>query len=263
MTSCNTLYADLLQRLLTFGETINTRNSTVKRLFAEKIVFTETPLVSLRKTAWRNALREWEWFMSGSNRIEDLHESVQPWWLPWADKDGRVNFNYSHQLRSYGSGFDSIAFLINAVKEHPHSRRNVITTWNTEEMVHLDCPITNCHGTVIQTFVSGPLLHLVTYQRSADAVCGLPHNWLQYWAFLLWLAYRTGYQVGTLTWIGGDVHLYDVHTDLARKILHCPETYPSCPELLYGPSGEDFKADDFSLSSEYLPVLKDRAEMVI
>jgi thymidylate synthase len=129
-------------------------------------------------------------------------------------------------------------------------------------MVSPETPITNCHGTVIQAFADGwNQLHLVTYQRSADVVCGVSHNWLQYWAFLLWLANVADLNVGSLTWIGGDVHLYEQHVPMARRLTELKDQQQ--PELLYTPSGGEFKADDFSLSSCYTPQISENVVMVV
>lgn len=262
------VYQNLIHHVIYKGQRIATRNSDVWRTFATPVKIARTPLISLRKTAWKNALREWEWFMSGSHNINDLHPSVHSWWKPWADKNGYVYYNYSQQFRRwcYGPGlFDQIEYLIEGIRDHPHSRRNVITTWNTGEMADPECPITNCHGTVIQAFVNpDDSLHLVTYQRSVDVICGLPHNWIQYWAFLLWLAYRSKRKVGELLWIGGDVHVYEKHYELATKIrtAELPNPY-AVPALIYLPTSEEFKADDFSLDSEYKPLILDRAEMIV
>lgn len=269
--SIDAAYAALLGRILCDGERIETRNSLCRRLIAEKIVFASTPLVSARKTAWKNCLREWEWFMSGSNSIHDLHPAVRPWWEPWADKRGLVANNYSQQFRCYGNTseivdrVDQIGILIDGIGEHPYSRRNVITTWNTADMISPVTQITNCHGTVIQAFVDVTnALHLLTYQRSCDMVCGVPHNWFQYWAFLLWTAHLTKHPVGSLTWIGGDVHIYETHDELARKIVSVSaERSFSTPELVYNATSKEFMADDFTLSSLYRPAILDRAEMVV
>lgn len=266
-------YVDLLSRLIREGERISTRNSNVFRLFPIEILCGETPLISVRKTAWKNALREWEWFMSGSPFIKDLHPSVRSWWDAWADKNGIVAFNYSEQFRQftgvdpgtgYATAFDQIESFINGIKEHPYSRRNVITTWNPYEMSLKETPITNCHNTVTQAFVNADnSLHLVTYQRSVDVVCGLPHNLIQMWAFLKWLACRCNKGVGTLTWIGGDVHLYEEHKELAEKIIAVDTSSLPTVELVYIPSGQGFRADDFSLSGSYQPVIDERAKMIV
>lgn len=268
------VYADIINHILNKGEDTQTRNSEVKRMYdLDQISFSMTPLISVRKTAWKNALREWEWFMSGSSNINDLHPAVHNWWKPWANESGIVLFNYSEQFRHFthvdpGTGyvdmFDQIQYLIEGIKNHPYSRRNAITTWNTPEMCYKETPITNCHGTIIQAFVDkNNYLHLKTYQRSVDVIVGLPHNWIQYWAFLMWLAHRGGRKVGSLIWIGGDVHIYKQHFELADKIIKSASLVEDNLDLVYKPSSEEFRADDFSLSSEYKPILEERAEMVV
>ena len=264
-TTYQQLLADLLQR----GERVTTRNAPVRRLFNRTFTIAETPLVTTRRTAWKNCLREWEWFMTGSIELDDLHPDVRSWWEPFAKKDPAypkysliLPGNYSEMFRDFGNNFDQIDYLVDGVRNHPYSRRNVITTWHTEIMASGDCNPTNCHGTVIQAFVDTTnKLHLTCYQRSTDVVCGLPHNWLQYWAFLLWLAHRGERDVGSLFWIGGDIHLYDVHTDLAGRIVAAtPQANP--PQLHYAPTGDEFKADDFWLDT-YEPAFTERAEMVV
>lgn len=260
------VYANLLQELLG-ADSVTTRNSRCQRLIARTITFTQTPLIGSRRTAWKNALREWEWFMSGSPYLADLHESVISWWQPWENKFGEICNNYSQQFRYFHGAngpVDQIKLLVDGIRDHPFSRRNVITTWNTADMVDPNTPITNCHGTVIQAFVDGKnALQLVTYQRSADAVCGLPHNWIQYWAFLLWLAGRTGREVGSLTWIGGDIHLYEAHRDLAREICDATFKVEATPQLQLREVRDDFLADDFYLSAPYSSVLDKKAEMIV
>jgi thymidylate synthase len=255
-------YQELLGDLLRHGELLRTRNANVRRLFGLRVEFASTPLVCARRTAWKTALRELEWFLSGSDNVNDLHPSVRHWWAPWADATGRVQHNYGHELRHSGSGFDQVEYLLNGIRHHPNSRRNLVATWDTENAAHPDTPITNCHLSLLQAFVdAGNRLHFVTYQRSADVVCGLPHNWVQAWALLLWAARRTGRLPGTLVWVGGDVHLYDEHAELARQVLgQNPEPGP---ELLCHTLGKAFRADDFRLSGEYRPALEDRARMVV
>jgi thymidylate synthase len=91
-----------------------------------------------------------------------------------------------------------------------------MTVWNPAEMASIsevnenpNTP-TTCHSTLIQCFVSpGGILHMKHYQRSADMLLGVPHNWIQHWAFMLYLAHHTGLSVGSMYWILGDAHIYD------------------------------------------------------
>jgi thymidylate synthase len=218
--------------------------------------------------------------MSGSSNIKDLHPSVHKWWKPWADENGEISNNYSHQLRRFDgvdkgqlpSGlstpvpyeFDQVAHLMNAIKNHPYGRRSVITTWNPADMAHSMTPITNCHGTTIQAFVDPDnSLHLTMYQRSSDMVLGMQHNWVQYWAFLIYLANHCGRDVGSFTWIGGDCHIYEVHYDAAKNICDTASGHVQTPQLVYTPTSDQFLADDFTLSADYKPLIKKSLPMVV
>lgn len=268
-------YVDLINNILSYGDKIPGRNGSTYRLFKVDMAFTSTPLIHVRKTAWKSALREMEWFLSGSNKLSDLHPTVQEWWKPWTNSDGTIYYNYGTQLRnSFGFSdlpFDSIKYLIDGITEHPYSRRLLATTWNNADMGARDCPITNCHGTVIHLNIdTNNRLNLFMYQRSVDAICGLPHNLIQYWAFLHWLAFKTSKNVGQFEWTGGDVHIYEQHLPLANKMLLSDfDSIKPC-HLLYYPNDEvtpqspnDFRANDFMLTGSYNPLITDKAEMVV
>ncbi len=281
ISSTDEQYASLIRSVMERGKPITTRNSKVLRLVNYPITFDRFPLVSVRKTAWKSALREWEFFLSGSNDIKDLDESVRHWWQYAADENGSLGRGYAIQFRRWGchelsEGFDQVKALIEGLRDHPYSRRHVITTWNSEDMWEGLCEPTTCHGTIIQCFVDEENnLDLLMYQRSVDVICGLPHNICQYWAFLMWLAHESGRKVGKFHWIGGDVHVYEQHFDLANKILLNVENCTSEPDLVYGPPRSEmkappgwirnieFKADHFSLKGDYSPCLSDKAEMIV
>lgn len=281
-------YQKVINDVLTNGDWVTTRGHKCKRIINDCRVFHKTPLISVRNTAWKNSLREWEWFMSGSNSVNDLHPAVRKWWEPWADKGGKIPYNYSRQFRHFIGNrgevgeYDQIQGLITGIRTHPYSRRNVITTWNTYEMNLKDCPITNCHGTMIQCFVEPPSKHpirevekeerlsMMMVQRSCDVICGVPHNWFQYWAFLTWLAARTGFPVGEFHWIGTDVHIYEQHVLMAERICDAPLAGIHTPTLAYTPSSTEFRADDFSLENDdptynapYQSLIKESVEMIV
>jgi thymidylate synthase len=271
MADVDVTFGNMLSNILENGVEIDTRNSITKRLTGLQTRFTSAPLVSVRTTAWKNAIREMEWFLSGSSYIQDLDPKVQHWWKPWANQDnGEVLNNYSKQLRHFESydheeGFDQVEFFLEAIKNHPNSRRTVMTTWNPAEMVSPDTPITNCHGTVIQAFVEpNNKLDILMYQRSSDMLLGMPHNWIQYWAFLMWVAKQTGRDVGSFAWVGGDCHVYKDHYELAEEIIQRQLEPGYAPNLVYsGNVGDAFKADDFSLDKKYEPIITKSAKMVV
>lgn len=273
MNKVDDIYKDLLKQILEDGEEVETRNSKVLRKINLTATFKQTPLISVRKTAWKSALREWEWFMSGSSNVKDLHKSVQKWWEPWSDKNGTIKNNYSKQFKrsrgEYNSswkdkGFDQINYMIETLRDHPNSRRNVITTWNTAEMIDDTTPITNCHGTIIQCIVDTKnKIHMTMYQRSNDMILGYPHNIIQYWAFLMYLASKTGREVGTFTHHIFDAHIYEDHIELAKKIVDSDLTLAKTPELIYNKTSEEFEMENFSLEGEYKPLITESAEMIV
>lgn len=269
MADVDITFASMLDKIITQGVEINTRNSITKRLTGLQACFTSTPLVSVRTTAWKNAIREMEWFLSGSSNINDLDPKVQHWWKPWADYENEVKNNYSKQLRHFKNGnvggFDQVQYFLDAIKNHPNSRRTVMTTWHPAEMADPSTPITNCHGTVIQAFVEpDSKLNILMYQRSSDMLLGMPHNWIQYWAFLMWVAKQTGREVGNFTWIGGDCHVYQDHHELAKEIIQKQLDPGFAPNLVYsGNVGDAFKADHFSLDKKYEPIITKSAKMIV
>lgn len=272
ITTTDKAFANMITTILLTGSEIDTRNSITKRCRNLIATFSETPLMGIRKTAWKNAIREMEWFISGSSNIKDLHPSVHKWWIPWADRHGDIDNNYSKQFRHFGSEpyeVDQIKYVIDTLKDHPNSRRNVITTWHTYDMLSPDTPITNCHGTMIQCFVEpDDSVHMTMYQRSCDMVLGVPHNWIQYWALLQYLAHQSNRSVGSFTWIGGDCHIYKDHTGVANEIMNIGlnnqfEDKKEQVKLLYTPTSKDFKAEDFSLDGDYKPLLTTSAKMVV
>lgn len=261
-------YLDIIEEIIFDGEDVETRNAKVRKVFQVSRRYTTTPLVSVRKTAWKQALREMEWFLSGSNNINDLHESVKHWWSPWANERGEIPNNYGEQFIAF-CGFESsinqIDYLIETLKTNPQSRRGVITTWNTADMVDANTPITNCHGSIIQTNVNSNAntLDLFMYQRSADVMLGVPHNTIQYWAFLLYLCNKTGYKPGTFFHTLGNAHIYESHLKVAHLCTLTPISNITTPELEYNPTSDKFKADDFTLVGNYKPLIDEKLELII
>jgi thymidylate synthase len=261
--NCEQEYKYLIYRIFNNGDELETRNHRVKSVIDyPQIIFTETPLVTVRKTAWKKAIREMEWFISGD---PECPEELLDWWDGQLDKQGKYIAGYGDQLRNFSycnSWFDQIEFLLKGLKEHRGSRRLIATTWNPGEMAMIteinenpNTPST-CHGSMIQCSVRDNKLHMTHYQRSADVLLGVPHNFVQYFALLLYLAHWSNLQVGSLRWLFGDVHLYqeESHIKCARQIIQAPiRTVDSTVKLCYYPSKDwtgtipEFKASDFTM----------------
>lgn len=258
-------YCNLLNQIMDHGEVVEGRNSIVKRKINASYNFDKFPLLSLRKAPWKTALREWEWFLSGSTTVSDAHPDVQKWWQPWGPE---VRYSYGLQFRdAYGSaildGINQIEKLVEGIKADKYSRRNIICSWHPHDMWLSDLPIANCHTSLALFYYQNGALHYHTVQRSCDVMLGLPANWTQSWAFLVYIAYRVELPVGTMTWNGLDCHVYQDHWETANRIRHLPPLVT--PDLIYAPTpGQvDFLADDFVLNKPYVPQTADKLEMKV
>lgn len=192
--------------------------------------FRSTPLVSLRRTAWRSALKEFEWFMSGSTRVDDLPPEVRPWWAPWSDGAGYGRF--AEQLKAG----DLCSFL--------------------PEDGFPACCFT---GLTLRVYDDG--LRLTTLQRSCDLICGAPHDWVHLWALGLWQAKRHGVPLRSVLWCCADPHVYEAHDDVVLATLN--QRPQVGPELRYSGDGETFRHQDFHLDGPYTPALTMKAEMQV
>lgn len=249
------IYLNALAQIEYMGTRKPGRNGdTVSYYAVDEMKFTQTPLVTLRKTAWKMAIREMEWFMSGDPKCP---EELLPWWEGQLDNDGHYLCGYSQQFRGldagYGGKLDQINYLLNSIREHPNSRRACLTTWNPLDMANItllnDNPKTptTCHSSFVQLHVCESRLHMFSYQRSADMLLGLPHNWIQSWALLLWFAHWAKLAPGSLMWRIGDAHIYyeESHRETLKALLNqrikfelegVPQANPF--QLVYQPPAE-------------------------
>ena len=58
MSAADRIYQQLIARVCRDGDLVTARNGQTRRIFdADPVTFYRTPLVTVRKTAWRMALR--------------------------------------------------------------------------------------------------------------------------------------------------------------------------------------------------------------
>ena len=261
-TQADKIYLELLQMVLQDGDGVTTRNSECYSHFnLPNVTFTEFPLVTLRKTAAMKSIKEMEWFLSGE---AECPTELLDWWSGQLDEFNNLINGYSIQFRhstSYMDNestlFDQVEFIHNALKTNPNSRRLVMSVWNPGEMADIVTANNNpntptcCHSIVVQFFVRSGHLHMKTYQRSADMLLGVPHNWAQSWAMLMYFAKHSGLEVGSMTWMWGDAHIYkeQSHLDTVNQLLNTSKDLLGHPiSLVYSNTSEEFSASDFKIS---------------
>jgi thymidylate synthase len=197
------------------------------------------------------------WFISGSQRIDLLHEYGIHIWDTWADENGVVGPLYGYQWRHwhidpalrhlYGGEheIDQLARTIQTLRDRPEARSHMITAWRPDHLKAMS--IKPCH-VLLQFYRFEDKVSLSLYQRSCDSFIGVPFNIAQY-AFLLHLvAHHISCEADTLVWHGGDVHIYENHVEQVEEQLNrTPYSFPTLEINAKHKTIDDYKFEDFSL----------------
>ena len=246
-------YLDLLQRVLDEGVEQQDRTGVGTRaVFGHQMRFDLAngfPLLTTKKLHLRSIIVELLWFLRGDTNTRYLHEHKVSIWDEWADANGDLGPVYGKQWRDWatadGRHIDQIAGLIEQIRNHPASRRQIVSAWNPGDLHAMK--LAPCHC-LFQTAVHGGRLHLQLYQRSCDVFLGVPFNIASYALLLLMLAQQCDLEPGTFVWTGGDVHIYSNHLEQVQQQLG-REPYPlPCMQIKRRPPAIDsYALEDFEL----------------
>ena len=206
------------------------------------------PLVTTKKLHLRSIIYELLWFLAGGTNVRYLQEHGVSIWDEWADKDGNLGPVYGKQWRSWptadGRHIDQLAHVVEQLRSNPNSRRILVSAWNVGELDQM--ALLPCH-VLFQFYVAGPRLSCQMYQRSADALLGVPFNIASYALLTHMLAQQCDLEVGEFIWTGGDCHLYLNHLEQAdQQLTRAPYPLPRLnirrkPASLFDYSFEDFE----------------------
>ncbi len=207
------------------------------------------PLVTTKKLHLPSIIHELLWFLSGDTNVKYLRDRGVSIWDEWADADGNLGPVYGKQWRSWpaadGTNVDQLARVIEQLRSNPDSRRILVSAWNVGELDQM--ALLPCHA-LFQFYVAGNRLSCQLYQRSADALLGVPFNIASYALLTHLLAQQCDLEVGDFVWTGGDCHLYLNHLEQADLQLS-REPYP-LPRLVLRrrpPSLFDYSFEDFEI----------------
>lgn len=246
-------YLKLLDRILTEGATKTDRTGTgTMSVFGNQMRFDMAdgfPLLTTKKLHLKSIIYELLWFLRGDTNVHYLQEHGVRIWNEWADENGELGPVYGHQWRSWpdynGGTIDQIQNVVDMIKNHPDSRRMMVTAWNPAEVEQMALPPCHC---LFQFYVADGRLSLQLYQRSADTFLGVPFNIASYALLLQMMAQVTGLQPGEFIHTTGDTHLYLNHLDQAR--LQLTRTPRPLPTMKIDPDVKnlfDFHYEDFQL----------------
>ncbi|MFA9517796.1 thymidylate synthase [Halopenitus sp. H-Gu1] len=183
---------------------------------------------------WNSLIHEVLWYLSGEEHVRTLREHTGIW-DAWADEEGHLDTAYGRFWRRYpvpdaglpGESwpadahrwvtveededgterrtFDQIRYVLDTLRENPHSRRMVVNAWHPANATVSTLP--PCHYTFVVNVQDGRLnLHLT--QRSGDIALGVPFNVAAYSLLATAIAQRTGFEIGQFGHSIVDAHVY-------------------------------------------------------
>jgi thymidylate synthase len=210
------------------------------------------PLVTTKKLHLRSIIYELLWFLRGDTNVKYLQEHGVSIWDEWADKNGDLGPVYGKQWRSWpapdGRNIDQLALVLEQLKTNPNSRRILVSAWNVGELDRM--ALLPCHA-LFQFYVADGRLSCQLYQRSADALLGVPFNIASYALLTHMIAQQCNLKVGDFVWTGGDCHLYLNHLEQADlQLSRTPYPLPQLklkrkPDSLFEYAYEDFEIVDY------------------
>ncbi len=246
-------YLDFLRQIREHGARKEDRTGTgTLSVFGHQMRFdldAGFPLVTTKQLHLRSIIYELLWFLRGETNVKYLHEHQVTIWDEWADENGDLGPVYGKQWRSWptadGRNVDQLARVVEQIKTNRNSRRLVVSAWNVGELEQM--ALLPCH-VLFQFYVAGDRLSCQLYQRSADALLGVPFNIASYALLTHMVAQQCVLQAGEFIWTGGDCHLYLNHLQQAElQMSRTPYPLPRLAIRRKPPSLFDYSFEDFDI----------------
>lgn len=139
--------------------------------------------------------------LAGESWPDDTHR-----WITVEDTSDETSEGTTDGLRTgTRRTFDQIQYVLDGLRENPHSRRYVINAWHPANAAVSTLP--PCHYTFVLN-VQGGQLHCHLMQRSGDIALGIPFNIAAYALLTRAIAQRTGFDLGQFGHTIVDAHVY-------------------------------------------------------
>ncbi len=231
-----------------------TGQTNIQSLLRENVrIWTDWPLDKYRKATGSDISQE---------AFEERVLNDDAFALEWGDLGPVYGKQWRRWLDADGQEHDQIANVIQTLKTNPASRRMLFHAWNVGDLDRM--ALSPCHMTY-QFYASNLAdadaadapagsgkrgkLSLLVGQRSCDMGLGNPFNLAQQAALVHMVAQQVDMTPGELIWVGGDVHLYLNHVDLAHTILaREPRPFPKLRLLRHPDSIDGYRIEDFDVT---------------
>jgi len=177
----------------------------------------EFPILTTKRVFFRSAVLELLWiYQAQSNDVRWLQERGVHIWDEWEiDSDGfyqgkEFGKEFAHTIgTAYGWIVDRYKLtqgLIETLKTDATNRRMVMSLWQNEWLKTAALP--SCVWNSQWNVTNGRLNVMVTV-RSNDVPLGMPFNVTQYAVLCHLIARTTGLEVGQMTYVINDAHIYE------------------------------------------------------
>lgn len=215
-------YLALMRDILDNGITVmNPRTgSNCRTVLNHQIKFDGNvfPLVTTRKSYWKQAILEMICYMRGYTSKEQFNAlGVKTWDANIENWDSKFNPNKDNAGLIYGASSENVGVsyedILDQIRQKPHDRGIIWSFWNPH-LFDLGClrPCMFLH----QFNVLDGTLYLTSTQRSQDVPLGGNFNMVQAWFLLNITAKLTGLRVGDVTMNIANCHIYENQIEQAK-----------------------------------------------
>lgn len=191
------------------------------------------PASNLRSQWIKGIFHELQWFIRGDTNLKSLHDNNVHIWDANAMDWYRNKYNkeyigdisqldvgniYGYQWRKFGeSSFDQLKYIINELKNNPHSRRIMLSGWYPPMIFDNAC-LPPCHVSYGFNVIQGKLYCMVL-QRSSDVALALYWNIISGSILTHMLAKVCGYEAAEIAFSIQNAHIYENHVECVKTML--------------------------------------------
>lgn len=222
--SLNRIYKQILKDVWNYGIEVAPRGMKVKELLGYSFILTDPTdnVITLKgfETNVKYAEEEYQWYKSGSNRI-DYSALIEKVWKKYSDDGIHVNSAYGQYFFKWEVGSEKPMsqweWVKKLLKKDPDSRQAV---FNINQAYHKDESTKDFPCTIYcQVLIREGKLYWITNMRSNDVFFGLRNDVYTFTKLQQQLAEEMGLPLGTYTHFAGSMHLYEPQFEKVMELL--------------------------------------------
>ena len=206
--------------------------------------------MTTKKLHLRSIIHELLWFLRGETNVGYLRDHGVTIWDEWADEDGELGPRVRQavaQLADAPTGATSISSPRSSTDQKTIPTRGAWSSAHGTSASWTRWRLLPCHA-LFQFYVADGRLSCQLYQRSADALLGVPFNIASYALLTHMVAQQCDLKAGDFIWTGGDCHLYLNHLEQADlQLSRTPYPLPRLEIRRRPPNLFDYAFEDFEI----------------